>query len=427
MSQIKVALIGAGDRGSRYARYAELYPERMQLVAVAEPNLERRTNFAQRYQLVAQNCFSDWQALLAAPLELDAVFVCTTDMLHTAPASAALAKGYHVLLEKPMAPTLDEAVQLVQLAETSQRILQICHVLRYTNFFQKVREVVQSGRLGRLINITHTENLVYWHMAHSFVRGNWRNTEVAAPMILAKCCHDFDILQWIIQKPVTWLSSLGDLSHFRPENAPAGAPLRCTDGCSVSETCKFYSPRLYHNAQTGWPYDVVTPIASLEARLAALQSGPYGRCVYHCDNNVVDHQVVNMAYADGLTATLVMNGHGSEECRTMRYDGTLATLRGKFSANVSELTIHDHLSGEVQSISVEVSLSDAALAKAWRDGHGGGDLGIVHSFIEALNGETDAHLTTARVSLESHLLAFAAEQSRLTHQVVAIDSLRATF
>jgi predicted dehydrogenase len=427
MSQIKVALIGAGDRGSRYARYAELYPERMQLVAVAEPNPERRTNFAQRYQLAAQNCFNDWQALLAAPLELDAVFVCTTDTLHTAPASAALAKGYHVLLEKPMAPTLNEAVQLVQLAETSQRILQICHVLRYTNFFQKVREVVQSGRLGRLINITHTENLVYWHMAHSFVRGNWRNTEVAAPMILAKCCHDFDILQWIIQQPVTWLSSLGNLSHFRPENAPAGAPLRCTDGCPVSETCKFYAPRLYHTAQTGWPYDVVTPIASLDARLAALQSGSYGRCVYHCDNNVVDHQVVNMTYAAGLTTTLIMNGHGSEECRTMRYDGTLATLRGKFSANASELTIHDHLSGEVQSISVEASLSDTALAKAWRDGHGGGDLGIVHSFIGALNGETDAHLTTARVSLESHLLAFAAEQSRLTHQVIAMDSFRAAF
>ena len=430
MKKIKVGVIGAGERGSKYARYAQLHPEKMQIVAVAEPEQERRESFANTYNLSLEQCFTDWRYLLNtnrnSPLEQglstrpDAIFICTTDTLHTAPALKALEQGYDVMLEKPMSPNLDEAEQLVQATEKHNCLLQVCHVLRYTSFFQKVRDIVQSGELGSIINVTHTENLIYWHMAHSFVRGNWRNTEIAGPMILAKCCHDFDILQWIIQKPVKWLNSFGSLMLFKPENAPAFAPSRCTDGCPVSDTCKFYAPRLYLNSKSGWPFDVVTRHNDLESRLKALQTGPYGRCVYHCDNNVVDHQVVNMIYQDGATATLIMNGHGDEEGRTMRYDGTLGTLRGNFSpSGQSKLTIHNHLSGQEREIDIE-----SASKSDWTSGHGGGDLGIVDSFIRALNGEVDSHLTTARESLESHLLAFAAEEARLSHQTIDMETFR---
>jgi predicted dehydrogenase len=322
-----------------------------------------------------------------------------------------------VLLEKPMAHNLADNVRLVQVAEAQGRLLLICHVLRYTTFFSKVREIVQSDRLGRIINVDHRENLIYWHMAHSFVRGNWRNLATSAPMILAKCCHDLDILPWILQKNVTHLSSFGSLTHFRPENAPAGAPLRCTDGCPVAEECKFDAVRLYGRDGDRFLLNAVTYEPTAEARLAALPTSPYGRCVYHCDNDVVDHQTVSMVMDDGMTVNLIMQGHGFEECRTMRYDGTLATLQGRFGGHEgNKITIRDHLSGTTEQIDVE----DASAS-----GHGGGDFGLVASFLKAMRGEPDDSLTSARVSLESHLLAFAAEAARLENRLIDMAGFRA--
>jgi hypothetical protein len=184
-----------------------------------------------------------------------------------------------------MSPVLSENVRLVQVAEEQGRLLQICHVLRYSPFWQKLREIVQSERLGRIVSIDHRENLIFWHMAHSFVRGNWRQLETSGPMILTKCCHDLDVLYWILRKKVVWLSSFGSLIHFRPENALRGATNRCTDGCPAAEECKYYAPRLYVSELDGWPWNALTYETSKEARLEALKTGPYGRCVYFCDND----------------------------------------------------------------------------------------------------------------------------------------------
>jgi predicted dehydrogenase len=252
-------------------------------------------------------------------------------------------------------------------------------------------------------------------MAHSYVRGNWRNSELAGPLILSKCCHDFDILYWILGQPVRRISSFGALSHFRPENAPTGATKRCTDGCPAADNCKYYAPRLYANNKSGFPFDVISPVADAQVRLQALKDGWYGRCVYFCDNDMIDHQTINMLLEDDTTVTLIMNGHGDEECRTMRYDGTLATLRGKFLPSGNhQLSVHYHLSGEVEQIEVKNSMSG---------GHSGGDMGIVRSFLNAMHGIPDPNLTTARESLESHLLAFAAEEARISQSTIA----RATF
>ena len=320
--------------------------------------------------------------------------------------------GYDVLLEKPMSPLLEENVRLAQQAESSGRALQVCHVLRYTPFWQALRQVVQSGKLGRIISVTHRENLAYYHMAHSFVRGNWRQEASSGPMILCKCCHDFDVLLWILQQRVTRLSSFGTLTHFRPQHAPEGATQRCTDGCPAADTCKYDATKIYARTGFGWPMNRLT---TDEARLEALRTNWYGRCVYHCDNDVVDHQTVTMALEDGATVSLVMNGQGDEECRTMRWDGTEATLYGKFAASGDEIRVHHHLSGEVEQIPVIARDSS---------GHGGGDFGIVRSFVNALNGRPDDSVTTARESLESHLLAFAAEEARLNQTVVDMDEFR---
>lgn len=412
---VTAVLCGAGGRGGNsYGPYALHHPEQLRFVAVAEPDPVRRARFAEAHQIPAERQYASWEDLIAAGKIANACFNMTQDQMHLASTLAALDAGYDVLLEKPMAARLADSVALVQAAERHGRLLQICHVLRYTPFFATLKRVLASGRLGDIICVEHRENVVFWHMAHSYVRGHWRNLETSSPMLLAKCCHDLDILVWNMGKPVERLHSFGSLTHYRPENAPPGATQRCTDGCPAAEECPWDARKLYLRPDlNSWPITAVTNDLSAEARLRALQEGPYGRCVYQCDNDVVDHQVVNMELAGGPVVTLVMHGHAHKEQRTMRYDGTRATLRGAFGYGEDRIEIHDHLTGECEIVDIPPASS----------GHGGGDFGIVQSFVQAMRGEAPP-LTAARESLESHLLAFAAEESRLAQQVVDMGDFR---
>jgi len=411
---ITAILFGAGSRGTHaYGPYALQHPDQLCFVAVAEPDPVRRAAFAIAHAIPPERQFATWRDLIAAGKLADACFNMTQDQTHRESTIAALEAGYAVLLEKPMADNLDASVALVQAAEQHGRLLQICHVLRYTPFFQTLHGILASGRLGDLVAVEHRENVVFWHMAHSFVRGNWRNEALSSPMILAKCCHDLDILVWNTGRAAK-LHSFGSLLHFRPEQAPASATARCTDGCPAAETCPFDARRIYLDMQhTGWPITTLGPDLSYEGRMAALQNGPYGRCVYACDNNVVDHQVVSIETESGTTVTLVMHGHSHRESRTMRYDGTRATLRASFGYGDGAIEIHNHQTGEIEHVAIPSAES----------GHGGGDAGIVQSFLRALRGE-EPPLTTARQSLESHLLAFAAEESRRTGTVINMGEYR---
>ena len=462
MSQpLTAVLIGAGNRGyAAYGPYGLAHPDEIRFISVAEPHDTRRARFAQAHAIPPERQFRTWEDLLAQGQIADTALICTLDRAHVEPTVAALETGYDVLLEKPMATTLADCVRLVQTAEHTGRLLQICHVLRYTSFFSTLHDIVTSGRLGDVITVEHRENVAYWHMAHSYVRGNWRNSKIESPMILAKCCHDLDILYWNLG-PVARLNSFGSLIHYRPENAPPGAPERCTDGCPVAAACPWYAPRLYlelvplmhvarrspttlerlgatlaldHPSLTsaarhvipgldaaldyrGWPISVISEDTSPEARLHALQTGPYGRCVYRCDNDVVDHQIVNMTFESGISAVLVMHGHSHREGRTMRYDGTRATLRGHFYLNGDhEIQIHNHLTGKVEVIRPTAGLAPAS-------GHGGGDVGLMAGFVHAVRNPAHA-LTTARESLESHLMAFAAEEARVSGSIVSMDKFR---
>ena len=457
---ITAILIGAGNRGHEvYGSYALAHSDEIRFVAVAEPHDIRRARFAQAHTIPPERQFRTWEDLLAQRAIADAALICTLDRMHAEPTITALEAGYHVLLEKPMATTLVDCVRLVQTAERTGRLLRICHVLRCTAFFSTLHDIIQSGRLGNIITVEHRENVVYWHMAHSFVRGNWRNSKIESPMILAKCCHDLDILYWNLG-PCVRLSSFGSLIHYRAENAPPGAPERCTDGCPAADDCPWYAPRLYldliplmHTARRSplalqrlgatlaldhpslvraarrltppldaafdyrdWPISVISDDTSLEARRRALETGPYGRCVYRCDNDVVDHQTVNMEFENGASVVLVMHGHSHEEGRTMRYDGTRATLRGRFSYGLDDaIEIHDHLTGNVERIHPQTGTGS----------HGGGDEGIMTAFVRAVRAPSAAALTSARESLESHLTAFAAEQARVEGTIVDMSTYRA--
>ncbi|HEX8684010.1 MAG TPA: Gfo/Idh/MocA family oxidoreductase [Ardenticatenaceae bacterium] len=409
-------MIGAGNRGYyAYGPYALEHPTELRFVAVAEANPERRARFAAAHHIPPEHQFASWESLLANGQIADTCFIMTQDQHHYAPALAALDLGYDVLLEKPMSPHLEENVALVQAAERSGRLLQVCHVLRYAPFFATLHEILASGRLGEIVTVEHRENVVYWHMAHSYVRGNWRSAALSSPMILAKCCHDLDILQWNLGGRARRLHSFGSLIHFRPEQMPPGATLRCTDGCPAGPICPFDARRLYLDPQRlgQWPLLAISDEQTPEALRHALETGPYGRCVYRCDNDVVDHQTVNIEWDNGATVLLAMHGHAHEEGRTMRYDGTRATLRGSFLKSRTEIEIHDHLTGRTEMVPIPPA----------HTGHGGGDFGVVRAFLRAVRGHEPA-LTTAREALESHLLAFAAEASRLTGAVVNMDEFR---
>ncbi len=425
---LELALLGAGARGAHaYASYAFAHPDEVRFVAVAEPDPLRRRRFADEHDLDASQVFASWEELIAAGKLADGALITTQDQMHVEPAIAALEAGYDVLLEKPMADSLAGCVRLVQAAERTGRSLQICHVLRYTPFWQTLHGILTSGRLGRIITVEHRENVAWWHMAHSFVRGNWRSRALSTPMILAKCCHDLDLLVWNLNDPVLRLSSVGSLIHYTPESVGPTIPLRCTDGCPIESECPFSALGIYldsrllpsrprlaegEGAPRVWPYLTISDDLSWEGRLQALKSGPYGRCVYRCDNDVVDHQTVLMETASGASVTLVMHGHSNEEHRSLRFDGTQASLRARFGGK-SEIVIYNHGGGE------EVVAIPAASS-----GHGGGDWGTFAAFLRVLRGEEKA-LTDVRASLESHLLAFAAEEARLSRQVIDMAAFRA--
>jgi predicted dehydrogenase len=409
-------MIGAGQRGHFvYGAWAQKNPNLLRFVAVADPRADRRERFAEANGIPPSRVFASHVELFEAGRFGEACVIASPDRTHHDAAVAALETGYQVLMEKPMAPTLPEVEAIVAAARRSPGQLHVAHVLRYTPFFSTLHDVIASGRLGEIVTVEHRENVVAWHMAHSFVRGNWARAAGSSPMILAKCCHDFDILQWNLPSRVARMVSFGNLFHFRPENAPAGAAQRCSDPCPV-ENCPFDARRIYLNpAWRGWPVEVITDDLSFEGRMKALQEGPYGRCVYTAGSDVVDHQVVTMELESGTTVTLVMHGHSHEEARTMRYDGTEATLRGVFGRRqVIEIT--DHHGGPAEEVDIPPPTS----------GHGGGDEGVILDFLESIQSGRLA-FTSAEESFESHLLALLAEDARTTGEVIEVDGIRSAF
>ena len=405
---IDAVLLGAGNRGYLvFGNYALRHPDRLRFVAVAEPDEGRRARFAQEHGIPPARQFASWEELAAGPRLGQAAFNATMDRTHHPSTVACLSAGYHVLLEKPMAVSPAECVDLVRTAEQHERVLQVTHVLRYAPFFRAVFDILRSGRLGEIVSLDWHENLVDWHFAHSFVRGNWANTERTSPMILTKCCHDLDLLVWYLDRRCERLASFGSLTHFRPEKVGPEIPDRCTDGCPIADECPYYAPRIYLTPELRIAaFNAVSLDISTEGILNALKTGPYGRCVYRCDNTAVDHQVVLMEFEGGLTVTLTMQGASHVEGRTFRIDGTRATLIGDQSKN--ELVLGDHLTETVETIRPPRAAS----------GHGGGDDGVIASFLEAIRGEPTDVLTSAHASVASHLLAFAAEEARVGRQIV---------
>lgn len=409
MKQYTVAIIGLGGRGlDTYAKYAKLYPDRMKIVAVADIVPEKVALARAMYNVPESGCFAGADELLAQGKLADVVIIATQDREHKEYTLRALELGYDILLEKPVSVFASDCIEIRDAAKKSGKLVTVCHVLRYTPFFRKIKEVIRNGTIGKPVTVSAIENVGYWHQAHSFVRGNWRNDAIESPMILQKCCHDFDILAWLLDKKCLSVSSMGSLSHFTESNAPAGSAARCVD-CAVAEDCPYNAVAVYFDSEVGfnrgnrdWPCNILVANPTKETLMEALRTGPYGRCVYRCDNNVVDHQIVNMLMEDGVTVSLTMTGFTACNSRQLKVMGT----RGEIVADQNKNLI------TVTPFGKESVVYDIAALAEDLSGHGGGDNRMMTEMFDALDCGGDVSSSIAG-SIASHLAALAAEQSRL--------------
>lgn len=402
----RVAIVGLGSRGlDVFGTHCRRHQDSLEVAVLVDPDPKRR-EMAQGLFGEAR-VFSSWEAWMAEGVEVDASIIATPDEHHVAPALACLERGQAVLLEKPMALDEEGCRRLVEAARG--RILAVCHVLRYTDYFKKLRAL--TSHLGQIWSVRHFEPVNFWHYAHSFVRGNWRRRDHGSPFILAKCCHDTDILLFLLGKRCRRLVSFGSLSHFRPESAPADAARRCLD-CSLVESCVYSAPRFYgkflEENNHGWPLNVLTTDFTPGGLEQALAEGPYGRCVYHCDNDVVDHQVVSMEFDGGLTANFTAAAFTDHRARETEILGSLGSLKG----NGRQIEWSDFASRRVETLEIEGGSGH----------HLGGDEAMFEEFFEAVRSGDPSRLSSGpEVSLESHLMAFAAEKSRLEGRIITLD------
>lgn len=409
---ITVSIIGVGARGGEaYGRYMFRLKDKYKIVALCDVNEERLQKYGDTYGVAEENRFTDENAFFEKRRS-DLILVTTTDKLHVRMAKRALTLGYDILLEKPISDEASELAELAEAAKNSSSRVLVCHVLRYTAMVRKIKALLDEGAIGKLVSIDHTENVVFWHEAHSYVRGNWRNRAVAAPMIMAKCCHDLDLLQYFVGDKCRSVSSMGSLAYFKKENQPEGAAARCVH-CKYQDTCQYSAKRIYIDEwkkigcpPASVPQIMVTDVYPVtEAALTeAITDGMYGRCVFDCDNDVVDNQTCIMQFENGVTATLKMEAfvkRGGRDIRFFGTEGELEVLEGNDTITLRRYLEEDKV-WHISEISEDMEGQ-----------HGGGDHGLINELYDMLTSQNSQLKTALSASLESHYMAIAAEQSRL--------------
>ncbi|PVU89077.1 hypothetical protein BB559_005250 [Furculomyces boomerangus] len=424
--QVSVIVIGAGNRGSIYSKYAKICPDKMKVVGVAEAREARLNRMVAEYDIPQEHAFKSWKDLAAAEKFADAVIISTLDPTHCEIALAMADKKYNILLEKPMAVTLEDCIKIHEAAERNGIIFAVCHVLRYTPHYTELKKIIDSGALGEIYNVQHVEDIGNTHFSHSFVRGNWALEQDSSFSLMTKCIHDVDLINWFMSgAKCTKISSFGHLSHFKKENKPAAAKsaTRCMD-CDYERSCPYSAKKIYlepaEQGETGWPIEVITNVVDIENVTKALEEGPYGRCAYECDNDVCDNQVVNFEFEGGKTATLTMIAFTKNLCvRKTRIYGSLGEL---VSDGDNEITVFDFLSKKTTVIHP----NDMEEYKMYYNlyGHGGGDFGIISHFVDSIiHNDPSINRSGSLDALKSHVYTFAAEQSRLTETIVSPSKL----
>ena len=397
---VSIVAIGAGNRTSKYLEYVKQHPDRVRLVGVVELNDIRRQFVAERFGLEPSQCYADYHDFFRNPVQADAVMICTPENMHFEPAMLAIEAGCHVLLEKPIAQTLEECQAIGEAARKKGVLVSVCHVLRYHPYFMKVKELVDSGELGHIISINHRTSVGVDRAAHGFVRGIWRSERLSNPMLMSKCCHDIDFLLWLTKTPCRKLTSFGSLRWFKSKNAPEGSAERCID-CRVESRCPFSAVDLYQ-VRRDWiaNFDVPEGKTIDDVIEDQLREGLYGRCVYHCDNDVVDHQIVSMEMESEVTINFSMDIFTLKDCRETH----ISLTEGEIDGDENRLRVRRFRGAE------ETVYDFSGLAH--QPFHAGADLAIVADFIDAIRTGRRDLVTSIERSVESHRICFEAERSR---------------
>jgi len=403
MKKVTFAICGMGNRGHRYAYELNQRSDKGEIVALADTRRVRLDSANKYLNLPEDRLFDSADALLAAPKLADVMIIATQDSQHKEHAIAAMKKGYHLLLEKPISNDPQACLEIAAVAKEYDRHVLVCHVLRYTGFYKELKKLIASGVIGDVMNIHAMELIAYFHFAHSYVRGNWHKLADSSPMILAKCCHDMDLMLWLAGKHCLSVSSVGTLSHFKAENCPEGALDRCSDGCKVD--CPYHAPNFYLSRIPGWPTSILHPEPTEENIMEILRTTNYGRCVYKMDNDVADHQSVLLQLEDDVTVSFTVSAFNTRQDREISVMGTKGHIWGSFK----DRKLHIEVFGE------EPRIFDVAPLYPVSTGHGGGDGGIIEDAISFFSGEEFdmTSITSIHRSVESHMVAFAAEESRL--------------
>jgi predicted dehydrogenase len=405
MQELTFAILGYGGRGRGFAHMLKEPAFAGRVVAVAEPDPDKRADAARLWDLPPDRLFDSAAGLLAQPRLADVMINTTMDRLHAATAIPAMRLGYHLLLEKPMAVTLADCEAIERTQRATGVVVCVAHSLRYHRLYATVKAMIDAGQIGEVMSFDQLEGVGDVHFSHSFCRGNWGNQSRSTFMLMSKSCHDIDLFSHLVGRPCRRVSSFGSLRHFTRANAPHGAPERCLDGCPAAEACPYHAAKVYLDIRD-WRY--VFPRQDDASVREYLRAGPYGRCVYQTDNDVVDHQVVALEYEGGLTGTFTMTAFHPGG-RYLRVHGT----KGFLQADVDRLDIWhtDFITRNTSQIKVAIGAG----------GHGGGDSLVMRSLVDAVRqGDPQAVLTTAQESLASHRIVFAAEQSRLEGRVVEL-------
>lgn len=410
---MKVAVIGMGARGINYSTLF-VKEHNVPIVAVCDINKARLEYAKEHFHTPDDMLFTDEDEFFAKGKLADICIVSTQDTQHIGHALKAMNAGYDLILEKPIAASWEDCNTILQTAKKLDRKIFICHVLRYTPLTTLLKRELDTGKYGKIVTINATECVGYWHQAHSFVRGAWRKSEDSTPMIIAKSCHDLDHILYLMGEDCTAVSSMGCLSYFKKENAPEGATKRCLD-CPHKETCTFSAVKYYLRERAekgyfGWPVSTITTDLTVEGITKALEETNYGTCVFHSDNNVVDHQVVNMSFANGATASFTMTGFSNY----MRRDITIHCEKGIIRANTMDNKIESYIFGEEDTTELrKPHVIDLDNSHDNDYGHGGGDFFLIKSVVEYYNGTQKEMLSSIDKSMQSHLVGFKAEESRL--------------
>lgn len=407
---LRVAVIGAGVRGTSLARRLLSSELSAVVTAVAEPDEEKRRSFAVEFNLPEQSVFPGWVDLINNKPACDAAIIATLDNQHAGPAVACLNNDWHILLEKPLADNFEDCRLIVRTQDVRKKVVAVCHTLRFMDGFRRVKEILSDGAIGDIVHIEHMEAIGHLRFAHNYVRGRWAKEKENTFLLLHKCSHDIDYINWLFREPCARVSSFGSLKYFISANAPKGSARRCMDGCIINNTCPYSAPALYVNAPLNeWPARDVCRIHTRDEHLNAVKTGPFGACVWHAGNDVVDHQVVMMEFEGGATATCTLSGYSATNGRRVRLQGTLGEI------------LFDEVAGTISTKRFSGQNEEIVQIEAPQSYHPE-DQDIVDEWLSSIINSTTVTVDASE-ALRTHAVVFAAEKSRKENRTVEMSEL----